>query len=379
MEDKNANLNRNILYLFSFLLGLGGGTLSFFVYFLSRIFLVRSWQFKFDVYSALISISFFLSAIFSSYRGFSLSNFVVVFFLYIVYLFLRKDKFSREDIAEFLDYFILGSAMLAFGGIIGYLYKGVYADTPFMGKNGIGTILVTATPLVQLKVLSTNKLYHYIFFVFILSGLILSMSQGAWVGLVMGEILLLVLGNKRIRRSVVILVLFTVISFIIFSIHSILVGNDLLSFFHTRLDPYSTSKVERIYIWRSGIKMFLDHPITGIGIGTFPLIYPSYKLPEARELSMSFAHNLPLNLLVETGIFGFLSFLAFIVSLYKKGLRLYKEAQDDFILILIASLTAYLGHQLFDGTMWSLHIGLIFWFMGAIILNLCERDKLKSP
>jgi O-antigen ligase len=379
MEDKNANLNRNILYLFSFLLGLGGGTLSFFVYFLSRIFLVRSWQFKFDVYSALISISFFLSAIFSSYRGFSLSNFVVVFFLYIVYLFLRKDKFSREDIAEFLDYFILGSAMLAFGGIIGYLYKGVYADTPFMGKNGIGTILATATPLVQLKVLSTNKLYHYIFFVFILSGLILSMSQGAWVGLVMGEILLLVLGNKRIRRSVVILVLFTVISFIIFSIHSILVGNDLLSFFHTRLDPYSTSKVERIYIWRSGIKMFLDHPITGIGIGTFPLIYPSYKLPEARELSMSFAHNLPLNLLVETGIFGFLSFLAFIVSLYKKGLRLYKEAQDDFILILIASLTAYLGHQLFDGTMWSLHIGLIFWFMGAIILNLCERDKLKSP
>ena len=379
MEDKNANLNRNILYLFSFLLGLGGGTLSFFVYFLSRIFLVRSWQFKFDVYSALISISFFLSAIFSSYRGFSLSNFVVVFFLYIVYLFLRKDKFSREDTAGFLDYFILGSAMLAFGGIIGYLYKGVYADTPFMGKNGIGTILATATPLVQLKVLSTDKLYHYIFFVFILSGLILSMSQGAWVGLVMGEILLLVLGNKRIRRSIVILVLFTVISFIIFSIHSILVGNDLLSFFHTRLDPYSTSKVERIYIWRSSIKMFLDHPITGIGIGTFPLIYPSYKLPEARELSMSFAHNLPLNLLVETGIFGFLSFLAFIVSLYKKGLRLYKEAQDDFILILIASLTAYLGHQLFDGTMWSLHIGLIFWFMGAIILNLCERDKLKSP
>jgi putative inorganic carbon (HCO3(-)) transporter len=379
MEDKNANLNRNILYLFSFLLGLGGGTLSFFVYFLSRIFLVRSWQFKFDVYSALISISFFLSAIFSSYRGFSLSNFVVVFFLYIVYLFLRKDKFSREDTAGFLDYFILGSAMLAFGGIIGYLYKGVYADTPFMGKNGIGTILVTATPLVQLKVLSTDKFYHYIFFVFILSGLILSMSQGAWVGLVMGEILLLVLGNKRIRRSIVILVLFTVISFIIFSIHSILVGNDLLSFFHTRLDPYSISKVERIYIWRSSIKMFLDHPITGIGIGTFPLVYPSYKLPEAREFSMSFAHNLPLNLLVETGIFGFLSFLAFIVSLYKKGLRLYKEAQDDFILILIASLTAYLGHQLFDGTMWSLHIGLIFWFMGAIILNLCERDKLKSP
>ncbi len=374
MEDKNINLNRNILCLFSFLLGLGGGTLGFLVYFFSRIFLVRSLRFKFDVYPALISFSFFLSSIFSPYRGFSLGNFVVVLFLYIVYLFLRKEKFSRGDAAGFLDYFILGSAMLAFGGIVGYLYKGVYADTPFMGKNGIGTILATAIPLVQLKVLSTNRLYYYIFFVFILSGLILSMSVGAWVGLAMGEILLLFLGSKRIRRSIVILVLFTVISFIIFSIHSILVGNNLLSFFHTRLDPYSASKVERIYIWKASIKMFLDHPITGIGIGTFPLVYPSYKLPEAREFSMSFAHNLLLNLLVETGIFGFLSFLAFIVSLYKRGLRLYKEAQDDFTLTLIASLTAYLGHQLFDGTMWSLHIGLIFWFMGAIILNLCERE-----
>jgi len=373
-ENKGTKIARNIFYLFSFLLGLGGGTLSFIIFFFSRFLVVRSWRFKFDVYPVFIVISFLLSAIFSSYRNFSLGNFTVLLLLYITYLFLRKEEFNREDIVRVLNYFNFGATILAFGGIIGYLYKGVYADTPFLGKNGIGTILATAIPLTQLSVVSRGEVYHYIFFIFVTSGLVLSMSQGAWIGLALGEIFLLIFGSKKIKKSIGVLILFIIISPAIFSVHSLLTGNNFLSFFHTRLDPHSFSKVERIYIWKSSLKIFFDHPITGTGIGTFPLVYPNYKLPEAHEVSVSFAHNLPLNLLVETGILGFLSFFAFITSLYQKGLRLYKKTQDDFILILLASFTAYLGHQLFDGTIWSLHIGLIFWFMGAIILNLCEGN-----
>ncbi|MGC8971485.1 MAG: O-antigen ligase family protein [bacterium] len=374
LEDNSARLDRNIFYLFSFFLGLGGGTLSFIIYIISRFFILKSWRFKFDIYPVFITISFLLSATFSSHRNFSLGSFVIFLLLYITYLFLRKKELDREDTTKVLDYFNFGATLLAFGGIIGYLYKGVYADTPFLGKNGIGTILATAIPITQLSIVSKSEIYYLIFFIFITSGLILSMSQGAWVGLALGEILLLIFGGKKIRKSIGVLALFTIISLAIFSIHSLLTGNSLLSFFHTRLDLNSTSKIERIYIWKSSIKMFLDHPITGIGIGTFPLVYPNYKLPEAHEVSMSFAHNLILNLLVETGILGFLSFFAFVISLYKKGLRLYKKTQDDLTLILLSSLTAYLGHQLFDGTIWSLHIGLIFWFMGAIILNLCEKS-----
>lgn len=372
--NKGTKIERNIFYLFSFFLGLGGGTLGFIIYILSRFFVVKSWQFKFDIYPGFIAISFLLSTIFSSHKIFSLGNLTVFLLIYITYLFLRKEECDKEDITRILNYFNFGATILAFGGIIGYLYKGIYADTPFLGKNGIGTILATAIPITQLSIMSKGELYHYIFFIFVTSGLILSMSQGAWVGLALGEILLLIFGSKKIKKSIGVLILFIIISFAIFSIHSFLTGNNFLSFFHTRLDPYSTSKVERIYIWKSSIRIFFDHPITGIGIGTFPLVYPNYKLPEAHEVIVSFTHNLPLNLLVETGILGFLSFSAFVISLYQKGLRLYKRTQDDFILILLSSLTTYLGHQLFDGTIWSLHIGLIFWFMGAMILNLCERN-----
>ncbi len=372
---KRLFLAKNILFLFNFFLGFGGGTLGFLIYLFSRLFIVKTWRFKFDILPTLIILSFFLSSIFSLYRNFSLGNFTVLLFLYITYLFLRKEELNRDDTVRMLDYFILGSAMLAFGSIIGYLYNGTYADTPFLGKNGIGTILATAIPIIQLSIISECEVYHYLFFVLIISGLILSMSQGAWVGLCMGELFLLTLGNKKIRKSITILVLSALLSLTILSVHSAITGTNLLSFFYTRLDPYSSSKIERVYIWKASIKMFLDHPILGIGIGTFPLIYPSYKLPQAYETSMSFAHNLPLNILAETGILGFLSFFTFIVSLYIRGIRLYRKTQDDLVLILLSSLTVYLGHQLFDGTMWSLHIGLILWFIGAIILNFYERVR----
>ncbi len=372
---KRLFLAKNILFLFNFFLGFGGGTLGFLIYLFSRLFIVKTWRFKFDILPTLIILSFFLSSIFSLYRNFSLGNFTVLLFLYITYLFLRKEELNRDDTVRMLDYFILGSAMLAFGSIIGYLYNGTYADTPFLGKNGIGTILATAIPIIQLSIISECEVYHYLFFVLIISGLILSMSQGAWVGLCMGELFLLTLGNKKIRKSITILVLSALLSLTILSVHSAITGTNLLFFFYTRLDPYSSSKIERVYIWKASIKMFLDHPILGIGIGTFPLIYPSYKLPQAYETSMSFAHNLPLNILAETGILGFLSFFTFIVSLYIRGIRLYRKTQDDLVLILLSSLTVYLGHQLFDGTMWSLHIGLILWFIGAIILNFYERVR----
>lgn len=371
-KDSRLFLAKNILFLFNFFLGLGGGTLGFLVYLFSRFFIVKTWRFKFDILPTLIVLSFLLSSLFSSHRNFSLGNFTVLLFLYITYLFLRKEDLTRDDTVRMLDYFVLGSAMLAFGGIIGYLYNGTYADTPFLGKNGIGTILATAIPIIQLSIISEREVYHYLFFVLIISGLILSMSQGAWVGLCLGELFLLIFGSKKIRKSIIILVLSALVSLAILAIHSVISGTNLLSFFYTRLDPYGSSKIERIYIWKASIKMFLDHPIVGIGIGTFPLVYPSYKLPQAHEISMSFAHDLPLNVLVETGILGFLSFFAFIVSLYRRGLSLYKKTQDNLILILLSSLTVYLGHQLFDGTMWSLHIGLILWFIGAIISNFYE-------
>lgn len=373
MKKEGINLEKNILSLFAFFAGIGGGVLSPMIYIFSRLFLTKDWRIKFDLYSALISISFLISALFSKHILFSLENYLVFLIMYIVYLLLKTTPINREELDIVFDYWVLGSTLLAFGGLVGYLYTGVYADASFIGKNGIGTLLSTVIPVSQMKLSNRRKLYDYLSFIFITSTLLLSMSQGAWIGLIFAEILLLIFGDEKVKKSVYILILILLVLFFIFSIHSIVTGNRFLDFFYTRLDMSSSSKVERTYIWRSSIEMFLDHPITGVGIGVFSVEYPNYRLPEAHEVIISFAHNLPLNLLAESGILGLLSFFSFLTYIYKRCISALKSSRDNLFLTLLSSLTAYMGHQLFDGTMWSLHIGIVFWMLGAFILNFDEK------
>jgi len=68
-------------------------------------------------------------------------------------------------------------------------------------------------------------------------------------------------------------------------------------------------------IWKDTIKMFLDHPLTGIGLGTYDKIaYTDYHNFHDRThgegrngfyLNGWHAHNVSLHLLAETGLFGF--------------------------------------------------------------------------
>ncbi|MEN2984211.1 MAG: O-antigen ligase family protein [Dictyoglomaceae bacterium] len=370
MEGKN----REILKLFTFFFGIGGGLISFLLYFFYKLIFIRKIKFKnIEIIPLSVVIAFFLSFLFSPYKTIAIGSFLVFLFLYIIYLFLRNEPFSSNDLYSLIDYWILGATLLSFGSINVFFYNKTFAETTFIGKNGIGTLLATALPLIQLRIFnSKDKLWSILSLIIISIGLILCMSQGAWIGLILGEILLFILGDKRVKRNVFFTSLLFLSILIIFIIRSIIIKDNLFSFFLTRIDINSSSKVERIYIWRSSIKMFLDYPITGVGIGTFSLAYPSYKIPESQEQSISFSHNLPLNLLAETGILGFLTFTLLTLYFFIKGLKTYLKSKDYIILSLLSGFTAYMVHQFFDGTMWSLHLGLGYFLFGAIFLNLYE-------
>ncbi|PMQ01190.1 MAG: hypothetical protein CBR30_07475 [Dictyoglomus sp. NZ13-RE01] len=356
-----------VFKLFGFLLGIGGGSLAFLLYFFYRFSFFKKIKIKRHLISLSFVTAFFISSIFSPHRTFSLGNFFLLFLLYIVYLFFREEDFSKDVLDSLLDYWILGAMILAFAGINIYFYKGVYAETYFIRKNGLGTLLAMTLPISQIKIItSKEKLLYFLSTFIILSGLILTMSQGAIIGLLIGEIVLFILGEKRIRRQIKTIGMIGVLLLGLFIGRSLLVKDNLFSFFLTRLDLNSSSKTERIYIWKASWHMFLDYPITGVGFGCFSLEYPRYKLPQAYEQNHSFAHNLPLNLLAETGILGFFTFSFLTLSFFWKGIKGYIRSKDLTLLSLIGGFTAYMVHQLFDGTMWSLHFGIFFFLLGAI-------------
>jgi O-antigen ligase len=68
----------------------------------------------------------------------------------------------------------------------------------------------------------------------------------------------------------------------------------------------------RFIWWTAGSRMFLEHPIAGVGLGRFPRLLPHYQ--SERQVYEN-AHNLYLQVAAVMGVVGLLAFLFFLASL----------------------------------------------------------------
>ena len=75
----------------------------------------------------------------------------------------------------------------------------------------------------------------------------------------------------------------------------------------------------RLDMTKDSIRMFLQRPVWGWGLGTFPTVYPTYR-SFYTNLFINEAHNDYAQLLVETGLLGFALMLWFLTCLYRRGL-----------------------------------------------------------
>ena len=130
----------------------------------------------------------------------------------------------------------------------------------------------------------------------VLAVLLLRSRQGNWKNaLMVGGVLLLVIG------------------FLVW-----LGGNDLtqrLVSIHAETRTEITGGM-RVDIDRDGLRMFLKRPILGWGLGTFPIVYPQFR-SFYTTFFVNQAHNDYLQLLVETGLAGFLIAVWFLVVVFR--------------------------------------------------------------
>lgn len=108
--------------------------------------------------------------------------------------------------------------------------------------------------------------------------------------------------------------------------------------------------------WRSGVwnwslKVALDYPIAGTGLGTFQFVSPMYKTPETNAGQFDEAHNDYLNLWSDTGTVGLLLGVSFIVvwlAVILRGMGGSKRHQNFLLAGCVASLFAMLVHSIGD-------------------------------
>jgi hypothetical protein len=77
--------------------------------------------------------------------------------------------------------------------------------------------------------------------------------------------------------------------------------------------PGGNSMLVRWQYWRASMKMYADHPLTGVGPGNFAHFYPHYKPASASE-SVANPHNFILSILTQYGPIGLIGFLTMILG-----------------------------------------------------------------
>jgi O-antigen ligase len=107
----------------------------------------------------------------------------------------------------------------------------------------------------------------------------------------------------------------------------------------------------RLSIDRDALHMFRAKPVTGWGLGSFPVVYPQFR-SFYTDFFVNEAHNDYLQLLVETGILGFAVMLWFVIILYRTALNKIGNWMSDVTgavtLACTLGFTGILVHSFFD-------------------------------
>ncbi|WP_297853180.1 O-antigen ligase [Meiothermus sp.] len=172
---------------------------------------------------------------------------------------------------------------------------------------GVGAVIS-----VMLASLASSRILGLLALIFGLGIVALSDSRAAWLGL-LGAIPLW-FSRLSSRWGYVFLIL-----------SGVFVALALYLWLPSRLDRLATvtdlnyvNNQSRLEIWAVAWQAFLDHPLTGIGIGKFQIYYLKHLPIDALEPAATHAHNLFLHLLAEAGLLsltGFLGLLGVIIRI----------------------------------------------------------------
>jgi O-antigen ligase len=155
---------------------------------------------------------------------------------------------------------------------------------------------------------------------------LLTQSRGGQIAIVGVVLFILIVGLPRLRKLLALLGLLCLVvvglvvadwipTYVLAPLFSKL-GLVQISFTAPSADDYPTA--ERLAHWIAGLRMFIDHPLTGVGIGNYPAAYPHYYVTIFVN-SLGHAHNYYINIAAETGAIGFTAFLLFLMAVFVVG------------------------------------------------------------
>jgi O-antigen ligase len=136
----------------------------------------------------------------------------------------------------------------------------------------------------------------------------------------------------------------------------------------------NNSLIQRFYYWKASLSMFRDYPVTGVGWRKFGLLYEFYR-PLPANIS-HYSHNVFLQIMAETGIFGLLTFLWIVFMFFQRGLRIIKnnDEQQGLRIGLFCAGGAFLFHNLIDLSFYFGQVSFFWWIILGLFAGSFSND-----
>jgi len=214
---------------------------------------------------------------------------------------------------------------LVSGGFAAYhIQEGVGAgSTGFMGNAGdFGVGLCVLIPLViflffamEKKIIKLGVIVSIPVF---LMSLVATGSRASAIGF-LGEVVSPAISKKNLRMAVTALIIIVIIIVTVWSIAPVPYKNRFKSALNYKNDP---TAMQRLNLFASGIMMFKQQPVLGVGIGNFRYAFikkykpENYGPTEGRYAHAIVSHNNFINSLAETGLLGFIAYCALILRVF---------------------------------------------------------------
>ena len=140
---------------------------------------------------------------------------------------------------------------------------------------------------------------------------------------------------------------------------------------------------ERLNFWHAAWNMIKAHPFIGVGINTFVLAYPAYRIvPDAYNQVGPYAHNQYLHMAAEMGMFGFAAFMLLLIGLgavVRRGLAARGTTAEDKAVTagLGAGIVAFSINGLLESSLYYGKASLLFWWLAGLIIAVDGLNPAK--
>ena len=299
-----------------------------------------------------------------------LSTWVWRFMVFILIVaFVKKKDYLLRILTGFLLIFSLDCFIACYQFFILHMERGRGFHGDYLDLTAIICMVLAASAILLMdkRIEPSIKRIALLSFVASLAGLFGCFGRGAFlVSALVAPFYLYFYIRSSKKVTAIIVTILMLLGGIIISNPQVI--DRLSTTFNTTTN---TSNLGRIWVWRSSIDMYLDHPINGVGLNNWEKYYRSeYQYPEETQ-NLSHAHSNYMHLLGETGTIGIAAFLYFIAYSLISSFKIWLREKNPCDLIFFTSfLSVIVLFGVFHPTYRLSSVIRSLWFMLAIMIQL---------